>query len=189
MGILDRIRNKSDREKSKLRFESEAARRKRQASAKAKARKDIRRAKQAARKQAEKAKARARTEARDIGQGAKEALKEGVERRTAGNVEAPESTEEVFALAGDAAQLRSPVDATLDPSPDGPMNEALATGMGFSGGGGEDSSDDGGALMDPGFVTGESEPFHDSNGTGDDEDVEENPLEFSDDFLNSGGSW
>lgn len=57
--------------------------------------------------------------------------------RTAGNVDSPDSTREIFSMAGSAAGLRSPVDATLDPAPDGPGMEGFASGGGLSFGGSE----------------------------------------------------
>jgi hypothetical protein len=178
MGILSKLRGSKDREKSKLRYQSEEVRKQNTASKTAKAKKDVRRAKAAARERAAKLKRRAVEEARA------EADRDRSSKRTAGNVEAPETTKEVFRLAGDAAQLRSPVDATLDPSPNGPAMEGFASSVSNSSG--RSSSDGGGAGMDPEFVSGGAN-FADSNGEGDGDEVSENPLEFSDDFL-SGGS-
>jgi hypothetical protein len=62
--------------------------------------------------------------------------------RTAGNVDSPDSTREIFSMAGSAAGLRSPVEATLDPAPDGPGMEGFARGGGLSFGGSESSESD-----------------------------------------------
>jgi len=178
MGILSKLRGSKDREKSKLRYQSEEVRKKNTASKTAKAKKDVRRAKAAARERAAKLKRRAVEEARA------EAERDRSSKRTAGNVEAPETTKEVFRLAGDAAQLRSPVDATLDPSPNGPAMEGFASSVSNPSNSSNTASDSG-AGLDAEFVSGGAN-FADSNGAGDGDDVSENPLEFSDDFLTGG---
>lgn len=181
MGILSKLRGSKDREKSKLRYQSEEVRKQNTASKTAKAKKDVARAKAAARERAAKLKRRAVEEAKA------EAERDRSSKRTAGNVEAPQTTKEVFRLAGDAAQLRSPVDATLDPSPNGPAMEGFASSVSNPSNSSDGSgSSSGGVGIDPSFVTGETEPFADSNGSGDGDDVDENPLEFSDDFLGGG---
>jgi len=152
-------------------------------STRAKAKKDLRRAKQATRMKAAELKAKARKDIERAGEQTRTKLREAAEGRTAGNVEAPQTTEEIFRLAGESAQLRSPVDATLDPSPDGPLVESMATDVSSP-----NESENSGGMINPGFITGESEPFHDSDGSGDGEDVPQKSLEFSDDFIN-GGSW
>lgn len=80
--------------------------------------------------------------------------------RTPGDPSAPKDTREIFQLAGSSAGLRSPVDATLDPAPDGPGMEGFATGGGLSFDGPEDDS--GGYLAGVSF---------DSDGDSDDEDI------------------
>lgn len=186
MGLLSKLRG-SPGNASKLKFESEAAARERKVSTRAKAAKDVRRAKAAARMKAAELKAKAKKDARRAGARARTELEES--GRTAGNVEAPETTEEIFRLAGDSAQLRSPVDATLDPSPDGPMVEGMASTLSLSSpaSGSSSSDSDMSGMLSASFITGESEPFHDSDGSGDGDDVDENPLEFSDDFGLEGG--
>jgi len=190
MGIVDRIRGRSDRSESRLRFESEAARQERSASTKTKAKRDVRRAKAAARAKAAEVKRKAKRDARRAGAAARErAREEASEVRTAGNPSAPETTEEVFRLAGDAAQLRSPVDATLEPSPGGPGMEQFTRGVSNPESGPDGSAE---GMISAGFITGEKDAFADANDSGDGEEVEENPLEFSDDFgvgSGKGGTW
>lgn len=70
----------------------------------------------------------------------KRASEERERGRTAGNVDSPDSTREIFSMAGSAAGLRSPVEATLDPAPDGPGMEGFASGGGLSFGDSESSS-------------------------------------------------
>jgi hypothetical protein len=185
MGLLSKLRGSKGRAQ-KLDFQSEEVARKREASTRAKAAKDVRRAKAAARMKAAKLKERAKKDARRAGARARSELEEG---RTAGNVEAPETSREIFRLAGDSAQLRSPVDATLDPSPDGPMVEGMASTLSLSSPASDSSGDESETtgMLSASFITGESEPFHDSDGSGDGDDVDENPLEFSDDFGVEGG--
>jgi len=185
MGLLSKLRGSKGRAQ-KLDFQSEEVARKREASTRAKAAKDVRRAKAAARMKAAELKEKAKKDARRAGARARSELEEG---RTAGNVEAPETSREIFELAGDSAQLRSPVDATLDPSPDGPMVEGMASTLSLSSPASNSSGDESetSGMLSASFITGESEPFHDSDGSGDGDDVDENPLEFSDDFGVEGG--
>jgi hypothetical protein len=141
------------------------------------------RAKRAARRKAAEVKSKTKE---DVRRGARRARSElEADRRTPGNVSAPKTTREIFQLAGDSAQLRSPVDATLDPSPDGPMMEAFATNVSDPSGG----TESGEGMLDAGFITGEEEPFHDANDSGDGDGVDQNQLEFSDDFGAAGGTW
>jgi hypothetical protein len=181
--VLDRLRNTNSRSESRLRFQSEAVAEKKRASKKAKAKKDLRRAKRAAELKAAKLKARARADARRAGERARERVAEA--GRTPGNVDAPQSTREVFELAGQSAQLRSPVDATIDPSPDGPAVESMATTM-ASPMDDRDRPDDGaGAMVPASFVAGAAV---DAGSAGEDAGglTADNPLEFDDPLVFGG---
>lgn len=140
------------------------------------------RARQAARRQAARVKRQAAEQAAAArergGQAARDAVRAAreVEPRESTGVETPESTQEIFQRAGDSAQLRSPVEGSIDPGFNGPGMESFAradpTGPGL--GGPSETADDEAAddgLLADGFVAGGSEA----------DDSE--PLDFDDSFV------
>ncbi len=97
--------------------------------------------------------------------------------RTPGDPSAPKDTREIFELAGSSAGLRSPVEATLDPAPDGPGMEGLTTGGGlsFEDSGGDSSEGD--ALLGGGLSFDEdSDKEDDDLGVGASLDVDDGGL-------------
>jgi len=97
--------------------------------------------------------------------------------RTPGDPSAPKDTREIFELAGSSAGLRSPVEATLDPAPDGPGMEGFTTGGGLSFDESDDDSSEGDALLGGGLsFDGDGDNGDDDLGVGVSLDVDDGGL-------------
>jgi hypothetical protein len=138
---------------------------------KRKARADVRAAGRAARDKTETAKRKARSDARRAERVARRKAAELKERagereseRRPGDVDSPETMDEFFGRAGSAAELRSPMDATLDPSPSGPELELFASaGSSRKSDDRRESPDDSRGGLDPSFIVGDSSDSSDSD--------------------------
>jgi len=133
MGLFDRFRSSEEEETKGPSLSS-------------KARQDLRRARRAASAKSSELKKKGK---RDVRRGKDLALEKAKNAelediRTAGNVDSPKTGKEVARKAGSAAQLRSPVDATIDPSPSGPeIEEFTRAGLSVSTGDQDDRDDSG----------------------------------------------
>jgi len=170
-----------------------------------KGRQDLRAAERAARRKAADVKRKAQqdvdaAERRARSTSARELLA-GVADRVGGgggeSVEAPDSTREVVARAGDAAGVRAPMNASLDPGADGPALEsfARASPMREERGGQPSQGDEtDAAMLDDGFIVGDEGEgggfeglLSGGGGGGDDADGDDDPLAFDDAFDATGG--
>jgi len=188
MSLLSLIRGGDDPDdersiKSKARSDVAAARRAARAKAaevKRRARQDARTGERAVREKKDQLKSKARQDLRTAERRLREA---GEGARRPGDVDSPKTTKEIFRLAGEAAELRSPVDATLDPSPSGPELEmfARADANEKEAEQADDPNQDA-AMLDPSLIaSGAGDTDEDSNTDS------ENPLEFADSFGLTGG--
>lgn len=135
-----------------------------------KASRDASRAEETARRKKDEVKRKARQDVKTARRGDVSSLASGAgsaARSVASRIEIddesmdrPESTAEIVERAGAAAQLRAPMDASLDPGTNGPALEAFATAQPMSVGaadpmgGSADRPDDSGELLADEFVTG-----------------------------------
>lgn len=172
MSILDKLKPSS---------ESKERARERAADLRTKGGQDLRAAERVALAKAEKVRAEARRQLSQAGQGVQEPELQRREGRTLGNVDSPDTNREILARAGRAASLRSPVNATLDPSPSGPGIERFTvmgdSSEGSSGGSESDYRDESGAGFGAGFITGERR-----------QETDDGILAFDDDGDDDGGS-
>lgn len=175
------------------------------ASVRRKGRQDLRTAERAARRKAADVKRKAQQDVDTAERAARSTsvrdLLAGVADRVGGggeSVEAPDSTREVVARAGEAAGVRSPMNASLDPGADGPALESFAQASPMREERGEQPSQGeptDAAMLDDGFIVGdegEGGGFEAllSGGGGEADSAEadaDDPLVFDDAFDATGG--
>jgi len=161
-----------------------------------KARQDLRTAERAARQKKDEVARKARQDARTAGRrvseiSARDALAAVGERVETGDApEAPDGAGEIAERAGDAASVRAPMDATLDPGADGPALEFFASASPMD----EDAEteEQDAALLDDSLIAGDSDEVGFVVGFGDDdedsEDSDDGDDLFFDDAFNAAGS-
>ena len=158
-----------------------------------KARQDLRAAERAARRKRDEVARKARQDARTAGRrvretSAREALA-AVGERVGGRdaPEAPDGAGEIAERAGDAASVRAPMDATLDPGADGPALEGFAAASPMDDGG--EAEDQDAALFDESLIAGGQEPVDDAAGgeRSDEDAADGDDLLFEDAFGAAGG--